>query len=161
MKKILCAFLVIFTLCGCNKIAKNITPHTKGITFNAQATYYNECYECNVEIEQNGDTVITITEPNDIEGLIFSYKGNETLISYKGLEYKTNNNSPEISVADFIYSVFQNPTGDIIKDNDNLYIEGKTKKNNYKLFLGATGLPLKITTTSGGYEVIIKNATIK
>ena len=153
--------LLIFTLSGCNGIANNITPHTKGISFIAEVTYYNECYECDVAIEQNGDTVITLTQPDDIEGLTFNYKGNQVAISYKGLEYKTDLSSPENSVANFLYSVFQNPSKDVIKNNDNLYVEGKADSHSYKMFLGATGLPLKITTVSGSYEVIIKNATIK
>lgn len=152
---------MILLLTGCNQLAKNITPHTRGITFNADISYYNENYECEVEIEQNGDTIISLTAPQDLKGLSFSYKGDQVLITYNGLEYKCDDFSPENSVADFIYSVFQCETNDVIKNDDNLYIEGKTQSQSYKLFIGATGLPLKITTVSGGYEIIIKNATIK
>lgn len=160
MKRLFCIILIILTLCGCETTANNITPKTKGISFEAEVSCYNEKYECNAVISQNGDTVIEITSPEDIRGLTFKFIANKLTIEYQGLEYKYNSTSPEHSVANFIYETLNSEQPEVVKNNDEFYTEGKTENFNYRLFVGATGLPLKICDISGGYEAIIKNATI-
>lgn len=151
----------MFLLTSCNAPAKNIVPKTKGITFTTNVSYYNESYECEVLIEQNGDTSVSIISPDDIKGLTFKFVGNETSVNYGNLNFTLPQNSPEQSVADFIYKVFEAPNETVIKDGDEFYVEGKTKDYEYKLYLGATGLPLKITESTKRYQAIIKNPTIK
>lgn len=160
MKKLFCLINVLFLLTGCTTSANNIKPKLNGISFNAEVSYYNEGFVCSVKIEENFDTVITILEPEEINGLKFKFSANDVIADFNGLNYKIDNNSPEQSVAEFIYNVFSNKSIAVTKDGDNLYIEGKTKSNQYKLFIAPTGLPLKITDPTQKYKIIIKNVII-
>lgn len=159
MKKILCSLFLVLTLCACTTKTEKITPVTKGITFFAEITYYNETYECNTEIKQNGDTTVTFSYPQDLSPLTIAYQGGEVTANYDGLEYSYSaDGMPHYSVSDVIYDVFSQNFDTVFEEDDNYYVEYRKDGNDVRLYIGSSGLPIKIE--SNFFTVTIKNATI-
>ncbi len=158
MRKILCLFLPFLLLCGCAVKSQAVKPVTKALSFDAQITYYNETYECNVKIFKNGDSEITFSSPKEIKGLKISYSANTVTADYNGLKYEINGTLPQFSASDILHKAF-NYNYDTVYTNDNeYYVENKNL--NCKMYLGATGLPIKIIENSEKFSITIKNATI-
>ena len=58
MKKIISVsffILLALALCGCSGKKTDISPVTRGISFTAELTYYNECYLAEVKIAESGE----------------------------------------------------------------------------------------------------------
>lgn len=164
MKTLFCfitAFVLVLSLAGCKKSAKEVVPKTQDISFNAEITFYNESFECAVTLTEKDGMTLTLSHPEDISGLEFKIKSGNITATFNGLEYKTDSSSlPQQDIASFIYQVFKNSDSEVFEEDDNYYIEGKTDEYSYKLYLGLTGLPLKIEENSGIINVIIKDVTI-
>lgn len=160
MKKAFSVILALIVLSGCSARA-NITPQTKGITFGCDVTYYNEVYECKGETSENGDTVIEFITPDDINGLKFKFTDKGVTVNFKDTELKSQKIVFENSVASFIYTVLNSENTDVINENDLFFAEGVSGDFEYKLELGGTGLPIKITTRPDAVEVVFKNVKIK
>ncbi len=160
MKKFLCLIIPIFLLCGCASKIKGITPITKGITFNAQIMYYNEAYECNVNISKNGNTEVSFIAPENLSGLKVFYSGDTVTAEFKGIKYTALAESlPQYSVSDTINNVFSNNYDEVLNKDDSYFVTFNDTDTEYKMYIGATGLPIKIE--SPYFEAKIKNATIK
>lgn len=160
MKKILCLIVPIFLLCGCASKTQKITPVTKGLSFNAQIMHYNEAYECNVNIAKNGDTEVAFSLPENLSGLKVFYSGDSVTAEFKGIKYTALAQSlPQYSVSDTIYNIFSTNYTEVFEKNDSYFVNYSGNDGEYKMFIGATGLPIKIT--SPFFEAKIKNATIK
>ncbi len=160
MKKVFSVILALLIFAGC-KGGTNLTPQTKGITFNCDVTYYNEVYECKGETDQNGGMVIEFISPDDIKGLKFTFTKSGVTSSFKDTEYKAQKIVFENAVATFIYEVLTNPNTEVFKEDDVFYTEGVTDNFEYKLHLGGTGLPIKITTRPDAAEVVFREVKIK
>lgn len=167
MKKIislLSAFILIFSFAGCSEKRSNILPVTKGITFTGEITYYNECYESLATVGENGDMDIEITSPDTLKGLSFHFDNGGVTTKYLGLEYKYDTKAmPEGIVCTYLYEIFcdtQKPDTAVICDQDVYYISGDTGKNDYIMYVGATGLPISAEDEKIGFKVDFKNVTI-
>ena len=69
----------------------------RGISFSCTVIYYNECYEGEVSVAENGDTDIKITSPEGLSGLILHFKGDDATAEYSGFNYKYNiSEMPEV-----------------------------------------------------------------
>ena len=159
MKKILCLLILVLFLCSCNVKSSNITPVTKGICFDADLSYYNETYQIKALIKENGDTEITFTSPKELSGLKISYIGDQITSDYNGIKYTSPlKESPQYSVSDIIYKIFSTVYDNVITKDDSYYVESELDSLKYKLYIGATGLPIKIE--SPYFNAKIKNATI-
>ncbi len=161
MKKLFSVILMLFLLTGCRATSQKITPITHGISFDCEATYYNEKYECQVDIENNGNTEIAFISPAEIEGLKFKFSKNGVSVNFDEIEFISQKIVFENSVASFINEVLSAENSEVLKENDVFYTEGITDDFEYRLELGATGLPIKITTDSKAVEVLFKNVKIK
>ena len=160
MKKILCIVISLLFLCSCSSKTSNILPVTKGICFDAQISYYNEAYECKVNIAKNGDTEIAFLSPETLLGLKVTYSGNQITADYNGIKYTyLAENLPQFSVSDTIYKIFSNTYDEISNKDDSYFVNYSNGDTEYKLYIGATGLPIKIE--SPYFIAEIKNATIK
>ncbi len=155
----LTAVVLIFSFSGCSSGSSNITPITKGIYFNAELEYYNEYFKAEVLVEQNGDMKMLFSSPNEINGLSYTFNGDEVTAEYLGLSYKTDiSETSNGAVALKLYNALrdtQKEKNAVTAENDNFYIKGK----DYKLYLGATGLPISLKEDSGAL-VSFKNVTI-
>ena len=160
MKKVFSVILVLLLLCGCKGKAK-ITPVTKGISFSCIATYYNETYECDCDVQKNGDTSVEFKSPADIEGLKFTFSKNGVSVNFKELQYVSEKIVFENSVSSLIYDVISESEKEVFVQDDVFYIEGVNNEFEYKLQLGATGLPIKITTRPDIAQIEFKKVKIK
>ncbi len=158
MKKILCLILFILLLCGCSAKSKNIEPITRGLSFECEINYYNEIYECNVAISEKGETKIDFSSPKEISGLKLLYLTDKVTADYYGLQYDIKTKLPQFSMGDIVYKVFSQNYDTVFDDDGEYYVENKNL--NCKIYLGATGLPIKIEENSKKFHIIIKNATI-
>lgn len=164
MKKIISVLLItVFFLCACDKNKTDITPVTSGISFVAKLTYYNECYEANVTVAKNGETDMEITSPDTIKGLVFHFNGEKITAKYAGLEYKTDFKSlPESACCERLYQILKDTFNEDIAvtlEGDSYCISRESSDISYKLYLGATGLPIS-AEDNNGFTVNFKNVTI-
>lgn len=166
MKRILSlTFSVIFILlCGCNNISPGIVAVTEGLSFIAKVDYNNEIYEFKVEITQKNKMIMQVLSPKRIENFVFEFSGDSVAFGLGDLKHKSQIDAlPEISPASFIYSVFSDAAKhktDIALKNNEYFIIGTAEKYEYKLFIGTSGLPIKITDSENNITAIIKQATI-
>ena len=160
MRKIFSVILLLIILCGCKSTAK-ITPVTRDITFVCEANYYNETYKCKCDVEKNGDTTIEFTYPADIEGLRFAFSKNGVSVNYRELQYISEKIVFENSVASLINEALSLTDTEVFEENDVFYTEGVNNEFEYKLQLGATGLPIKITTRPDIAQIVFKKVKIK
>lgn len=161
MKKIFSVVLALLLLTGCSATASNVKPCLKGISFGCDVTYYNETYECKGETDNNGGMVIEFISPDDIKGLKFTFTKSGVISSFKDTEYKAQKIVFENSVATFINEVLTAENAAVFKENDVFYTDGVTTDFEYKLEIGGSGLPIKITTRPDAVEVVFKNVKIK
>lgn len=164
MKKIISVlFLAILFLCACGEKKIAVTPVTSGISFTAELTYYNECFEADVTVAENGETDMEITSPDTIKGLVFHFNGEEITAKYAGLEYKADFKSlPEGACCARLYEILKDTFNEDVTVNleeNSYYIMRDSKDISYKLYLGATGLPISAEDNSG-FTVNFKNVTI-
>ena len=69
MKKIISvlSFLVLaVSLCACGEKKPSVTPVTRGISFTAEVTYYNESCEVEVTVAKDGRTDMELISPDTI-----------------------------------------------------------------------------------------------
>lgn len=164
MKKIISVLsLVILFLCACGEKKISVTPVTSGISFTAELTYYNECFEADVTVAKNGETDMEITSPDTIKGLVLHFNGEEITAKYAGLEYKADFKSlPEGACCARLYEILKdtfNEDATVNSEENSYYIMRDSKDISYKLYLGATGLPISAEDNSG-FTVNFKNVTI-
>lgn len=159
MKRIFSVILVFLLLCGCKSQTK-ITPLKTGITFSANATYYNETYECDCDIQKNGDMTVKFTYPAEIEGLKFVFTKNGISVNFKDIEYVSDNIVFENSVASLLHEVISKDNTEIYEHNDVFYFDGVNNDFEYRMEFGATGLPIKITTKPDVAKIEFRNVKI-
>lgn len=164
MKKIISVLsLVILFLCACGEKKIAVTPVTSGISFTAELTYYNECFEADVTVAKNGETDMEITSPDTIKGLVLHFNGEEITAKYAGLEYKADFKSlPEGACCARLYEILKDTFNEDVTVNseeNSYYIMRDSKDISYKLYLGATGLPISAEDNSG-FTAYFKNVTI-
>lgn len=160
MKKVFSVILLLALLCGCKGKAK-ITPVTKGISFSCTATYYNETYECDCDVQKNGDALIEFKTPADIEGLKFTFSKNGVSVNFKETQYVSEKIVFENSVASLIYDVLSEGENEVFEQDNIFYTGGVNNDFEYKLQIGATGLPIKITTRPDIATIEFKKVKIK
>jgi hypothetical protein len=159
LKRIFSVILVFLLLCGCKSQTK-ITPLKTGITFSANATYYNETYECDCDIQKNGDMTVKFTYPAEIEGLKFVFTKNGISVNFKDIEYVSDNIVFENSVASLLHEVISKDNTEIYEYNDVFYFDGVNNDFEYRMEFGATGLPIKITTKPDVAKIEFRNVKI-
>ena len=114
---------------------------------------------CNVNIQKNGDTEILFSSPQELTGLKINYIGNNVTVNYDGIEYTSViDDLPQYSTSNIIYKIFSNNYNEVLFEEDNYFVKCKQGDTEYKMYLGATGLPIEIK--SPVFNAKIKNATI-
>lgn len=158
MKKLLCIFL-LFLLVGCTN-PSTIKPITRNLTFSADLTYYNEFYEISGEINQNGKMTLKILQPEDLKDITFTVTDGNIKADFKGISYDFN--SPhQTDAISFIYNAFKEEAQKVYENDNEIFLKGDFDNFEYKMFIGQSGLPLKIIDSSGRFNVIFKNPGIK
>lgn len=167
MKKTFFALLFIFlslAVCGCSDKTTDITPVIRGISFSAELTYYNECCEADVRVAEDGTAAMEITSPDTIKGLTFRFDGDGLTAEYLGLEYKTDFNSlPEGNACIRLYEILTDAADGetpVTAEGDDYCILREDEKG-YKLYVGATGLPIKAEDPLNGFTAVFKGVTLQ
>ena len=166
MKKIVVfSLLLVFVLfCGCNKISSDVTAVTTGLSFTAEIEYVGFLSEYEVNITKDGSFDMTAIQPQSIKGMNIKLSDSKIKVDYNGLAYNTTlYELPQGIIVDFLYNAFSDirlQEREVAKQNDEFFISGSTEKYNYKMILGASGLPIELIDKSG-IKVAIKNATVK
>ena len=135
-------FVLVF-LCACS--ASSVTPVTEGISFNAHIFYYNKEYTCAVIIQNNGDTVLTLTEPQLISGAKVVVTKDGAYAEYQDIKYPVNISRAE-GAPYFLLGVLDDIKTKSAKKTDSGYaIEGNWAEQKYKITLAESGIPLTLT----------------
>lgn len=154
---------VVAVFCSCSKAA-HITPVTRGISFTAELTYYNESYIALVTVSKNGDTDIAFTAPDTLNGLMLHFSESGVTAKYNGLEYKYDISSvPDGIACSYLYKILNDAAGEnaeVTAENDCYYTESNGEKLKYRMYLGATGLPISAKDERTGFCVLFKNVTV-
>lgn len=163
MKRLICVILML-SLCACSG-KKQVIPIVSGMDFTAVIHYYNEIYECAVEVDKGCCAVMRVTSPEDLAGLKFICKGDTLTAEFMGLSYTPDTESmPSGAVAKTVYGILfdcytNKPAAS--DDGGNYSISGKVDKHNYTLSLSPSGLPLSVQIPDKSYTVDFKNVTLK
>lgn len=165
--KRLTAFIIaaamLFSLSACGQKHSDIQPMTAGISFECDIAYYNECYEASVCISKDGEMTCEVTAPDTLKGLKLSFSGDDVSAEYNGLEYTNDISSlPQGAAFTNLYRILRTSAdAAVIPENDNYYVSGNADGLHYRLFLGATGLPISAEGQEAGLEISFKNVTVK
>ena len=158
------AALSAMLLCACGASGSDITPYTKGITFTADITLYNECCSAEVSVSKDGETRFELISPENVEGLTLIFSGSEVHAEFDELEYPYSI-SPldESGMCGRLYAILADtfdPETKASADADRIYVSGEAQDAEYNLYLGATGLPISAESINGSFSAVFKNVTI-
>ncbi len=166
MKKIFCLLILIILIsfCGCKNKSSGVTAVTTGLKFTAAVDCDGKSYECLVEVSESSTITVKAISPESLKGMTYSFSGSDVKIDFNGLTYRTDASLlPNNSVFGFLYYIFSDADKHkeaVTERNDELLIAGKTDKYDYSMFLGSSGLPIKVADRQTGITAIINNATI-
>lgn len=164
MRRFFCFLLCLFMLCGCSAATETVTPVLEGISFTAKINYYNEYYECDTELSENGSMRLTVRQPDDISGMRLIFDGKSITAEYMGLTYTPHTDAlPVGGVAQLLYGII----GDMksqskipAKDNRNCVFDGRIDEQAYSFCCSPSGLPLYIEIPDGSFRIEFSNVSI-
>lgn len=166
MKRAVISFLIlIIFLCGCGGKNKTTVPVTKGVSFTADVTYYNECYTCDVAVDEKGIMSATVTSPQELSGVKLMFDGENVTAEYLGLTYTLKTDTmPLGNVALSIYNVFAHIAENGLtaeQHESNCIIENEIGGEKYEFIFAPSGLPLELKMPQKELKVIFNNVTLK
>ncbi|MBE6808408.1 MAG: hypothetical protein J6J30_01415 [Clostridia bacterium] len=166
MKKfiyILLCLSLFLTGCSGNRKSSAVTAVTTGLSFTAEISISNTTFSYFVEIAKSGS--VSMKSATDNETCVdYLFENGKIIYKYNELEYIADISSlPESNFADFIPSVFgrlKHISDNVTYKNNQYCITDKTGKYEFTVYLGQTGLPIKITDKKNSIVTIIKNPTL-
>ena len=164
-KAVISVLMLIVFLCGCGGKNKSAIPVTKGVSFIADVTYYNECYTCDVAVDEKGIMTATVTSPEELSGVKLKFDGENVTAEYLGLTYTLKTDTmPLGNVALSIYNVFTHIAENGLtaeQDESNCIIENEIEGEKYEFVFAPSGLPLELKMPQKELKVIFNNVTVK
>ena len=164
-RAVISVLILIMFLCGCGSKNKTAVPVTKGVSFTADVTYYNECYTCDVVVDENGVMTATVTYPEELSGVKLMFDGENVTAEYLGLTYTLKTDTmPLGNVALSIYNVFAHIAENGLtaeQDESNCIIENEIDGEEYEFVFAPSGLPLELKMPDKELNVIFNNVTVK
>ena len=68
---------------------------------------------------------------------------------------------PEGMAFTYLYEILRNAeNGEVSLENDKYFTESKSGSRTYRLYLGATGLPISVEDLHGGFSAEFGNVTL-
>ena len=166
MKKIILGVLAVTVLLlsvSCGK-GRGVIPQTTGMSFVADMEFFENKCVASVNVKENGDTKAEIISPDSIKGLSFIFSGGDATVRYLGLEYKYDMADPASGAAvSYLYEMLKDASCDgrqISFDDGRFYTDGRISKTNYRMYFGATGLPISACDGENNFKISFKNAAI-
>lgn len=166
MKKIFSLVLtvavsVLLTSCGKGTA---IAPKTTGISFTAELEFFENKYEAAVTVRPDGNAEVQIISPDTLKGLEFDFSGKAVTAKYLGLEYKYNmDEQPSVAAAAYLYEILKDISEkgrQITLEDGRFYTDGRTENIKYRMYFGATGLPISASDEDNNFVITFKNVTI-
>lgn len=146
VKKLICIVFAVLSLCGCAEKRSSVTPVLKGISFNAEITCYNECYNAFCSVSEDGVISAEVTSPDELKGLKFTVSGGEIKTEFDGIS--ETDKLKELPVCGaytaMLGALCDAMNGDypVINDGNELFVNADTENGKYRLNIAPTGLPL-------------------
>ena len=166
MKKIFSLVLTVagsLLLTSCGK-GTAIAPTTTGISFTAELEFFENKYEAAVTVRPDGNAEVQIISPDTLKGLEFDFSGKAVTAKYLGLEYKYNTDEqPAVAAAAYLYEVLKDITEkgrQITLEDGRYYADGRTENIKYRMYFGATGLPISASDEDNNFVITFKNVTV-
>ncbi|MBQ8203743.1 MAG: hypothetical protein IJZ75_05625 [Clostridia bacterium] len=163
-RAVISVVILILFLCGCGGSKKTATPVTKGISFTADVTYYNECYTCEVNVDEAGLMSAEVISPDELKGVKLKFDGENVTAEYLGLTYTLKTDTmPLGNVALSIYKVFTDIANNGLSaeySEENCLIENKVDGEKYEFCFSPAGLPLSLKIPNKEFLVIFSNVAI-
>lgn len=166
MKKIILGVLAVTVLLlsvSCGK-GTAVIPKTTGISFVADMEFFENKCVASVNVKENGDTKAEIISPDSIKGLSFIFSGGDATVRYLGLEYKYDMAAqPSGAAVSYLYEMLKDASCDgrqISFDDGRFYTDGRISKTKYRMYFGATGLPISACDGENNFKISFKNAAI-
>lgn len=155
---------MILFLCGCGTV-NEVTPVTDGISFDAVMEYYNEKYECSVNIDDDDIMTATVTSPEDIKGLKLKFDGEKVSAEFMGLVYEPKTGAFPMgnavkTVYDVITEIDDEQTAKATPDGKNCKLEGKMNGKEYEFYFSPAGLPLSLEIPDEAFKITFNNVTV-
>lgn len=148
---------------GCSA-KQSINPNLRGISFEAEISYYNEKYVCDATIDSEGVLVMEFKYPEELSQLKISFLNGNPNIEYMGLTYSPNSNSmPPSSIAQVMYNVIstvESQGSAVVKDGENCLVDGRFGNTYFKLYLTPNGLPLSILIPDDSFKIQFNNLSL-
>ena len=157
---VLCVSFVI--LCGCSGKGE-LSPILRGISFEADISYYNEKYVCDTIIDKDGNLTMNFKYPQDISDLKIFFNDGKAKIEYMGLTYTPDDRMPAGSVAQTLYDIIsdvEKTDSTPIKDSENCMLDGRYNNTYFKFYFSPSGLPLSVLIPDDSFEIQFNNLTI-
>lgn len=150
--------MVILTGCSSKKA---IQPITSGFSCDAYVDYGDTNIVCKLEIANAGTFKAKITEPAILNGMEFTWDGNEFNLTYLGI--KTDIDKSALPSSDFIVAIrnilagIGNVSTEVQRKSEDYLLEGQSELGNYRLYFRADGFPVKLSVPSIDLLVEFKN----
>lgn len=166
MKKIFSLILtvvasVLFASCGKGTA---IAPKTTGISFTAELEFFENKYVAAVTVRPDGNAEVQIISPDTLKGLEFNFTGEDVTAKYLGLEYKYNiGEQPSVAAVSYLYEILKDISEkerQITLEDGRFYTDGRTENIKYRMYFGATGLPISASDEDNNFVITFKNVTV-
>ncbi|MBR4073531.1 MAG: hypothetical protein IKK24_06270 [Clostridia bacterium] len=163
MKKILFCILVLLLATACSKPVKTVAPILEDISFDLDVTYYNENYSLKGETDDSDEMRLTVTEPEELNGMILTIDDGKLNVEYKGLTHSPTNQELFGNAGIIIERIFESAEDKIPKDKSdgNYSISGKAQGKEYTFTFSPSGYPIRLEVPTEGFVAEFSNVTVK
>lgn len=157
---LLCSLLLLFFLCACSSVS-TVKPETENLAFTVVGVFDNIEYILSATTDDSSNLTLTVQNPENLANLKLCFTADTVKLNYLDLEKHISTESfGEYSFIRILYEGFLNAskTQSLEFQNDEYFLDYKIENQNFRIYFGSSGLPLKIEGENT--EIIIKGATI-
>ena len=155
--------MVSALLASCGKETA-IAPKTTGISFTAELEFFENKSVAAVTVKSDANAEVQVTSPDTLKGLEFDFTGEDVTAKYLGLEYKYNiGKQPSVAAAAYLYEILKDISEkerQITLEDGRFYTDGRTENIKYRMYFGATGLPISASDEDNNFVITFKNVTV-
>lgn len=149
MRKIVISLGLVLLLTSCRQ-AEEVIPQTANLRFCVHTVWNKTEYVLDGETDQNSNLYFTVTEPEQLKNLKFSFSDDGVTVTYLDLEKEIPLKSfEEDSPLRVVYEGFKsarNPEK-VYTENGEYFTEFSLGKEDYRFTFSQGGLPLGIKTS--------------
>lgn len=164
VKKVLSLFLLTLIFCsGCAQKSPKATLVAKGLSFNVEITESEENFKYSVIFSNKGE--MKITDLNKKEPRVnYIFSEDTVTVCHNELTHKIQLENMNITSIKFLYEIFKyvNQNECTVKfKNDQYFVSEKTEDYDFTLYIGQSGLPIKLTEENYGFNINFSNVSLQ